>query len=107
MDPADTAVQLTVTDSSGDWIPPDSLHESAIEAWRQGMDVKVSLESLEHLDASALQILIALAASLQRDAHRLELANPPAALERWFSLAGATALLRPAPKAPTNAEVSS
>ena len=106
MDAVDKAVQLTVTESSGDWIPPDLLQEAAIAAWRKGTDVKVSLESVEHLDASALQILIALAASLQRDSHKLELIDPPAALERWFRLTGATAWLRPTSDASTPAEVS-
>jgi len=102
----DKAIKLTVTDSSGDWIPSDLLQDSALAAWRKGKNVKVSLESVEHLDASALQILVALANSLQRDSHKLELVNLPAALERWFCLAGATALLPPSCDGPTHAEVS-
>ncbi len=106
MDATDKVVQLTVTDSSGDWVAPDLLQDAALAALRKQMDVRVSLEAVEHLDASALQILMALGASLERDAHKLELIEPPPALERWFQLAGATALLHPGCDAPTSAEVS-
>lgn len=104
MNTVDKAVRISVTDSSGDWIPPDLLQDSALAAWRMGMDVTVSLESVEYLDATALQILIALATALERDLHKLELVNLSTALVRWFCLAGATSLLPPAIAVLTHAE---
>ncbi len=107
MDAAQTSTaRLTASDGSGNWISPDQLWTSALAIAREGGDVNVPLDGLEHLDASALQILLALAAELRRTGHNLELAGPQAALERWFEIAGAAALLRPASATPTNAEVA-
>jgi anti-anti-sigma regulatory factor len=52
-------------------------------------DVTVNLNNLDHLDASALQVLLALAAEQAKRGRILELANASAHLRQWFEFAGA------------------
>jgi anti-anti-sigma regulatory factor len=58
----------------------------------------------EHLDTSALQILLALDREQRQRGGQLRLENPSASLRRWFDYAGAGALL--GSTAPTGDRVS-
>jgi hypothetical protein len=41
----------------GDWMPVEELREAALKALGEGKDVTLNLKNVDHLDASALQIL--------------------------------------------------
>jgi anti-anti-sigma factor len=82
------AVSLDV-ERSGDWMPAEELREAALAALGQNRNVAADLGRLDHLDASALQILLALAAGLKSQGRRLELNNASAHLRQWFDYAGA------------------
>ena len=47
-------------DRSGDWMPAEELRAAALDALSQEKDVVLNLGNVDHLDASALQILLAL-----------------------------------------------
>lgn len=57
---------------------------------KTGHEVTVNLGKVDHLDASALQILLALDAEQQRQGRHLKLANASPHLRQWFEYAGAT-----------------
>jgi len=86
-------VHLTATESSGEWTPPDALREAALAILARDSKICVSLASVEHLDTSALQVLLALSAGVRGQDHTVELADVSPALRKWFGYAGATALL--------------
>ena len=73
----------------GDWLPAHELREAALNALETGHDVTVNLDKVDHLDASALQILLALDAEQKRQGRHLELANASPHLRQWFEYAGA------------------
>jgi anti-anti-sigma regulatory factor len=80
---------LIEAERAGDWMPVEELREAALVATQSGRDVTVNLDRIDHLDASALQILLALGAEQRKLEHKLELANVSANLRRWFEYAGA------------------
>jgi len=49
-----------VVERSGNWMPVEELRDEALKVLGEGKDVTLDLKSLDHLDASALQILLAL-----------------------------------------------
>jgi len=61
-----------------------------LSAVKTGHEVTVNLGKVDHLDASALQILLALDAEQQRQGRHLKLANASPHLRQWFEYAGAT-----------------
>ena len=73
---------------SGDWMPAEELRKAALAASGESKDVTVNLGKVDHLDASALQILLALDAKQKRQGHHLQLANASAHLRQWFEYAG-------------------
>jgi len=73
---------------SGDWMPAEELRKTALAASGESKDVIVNLGKVDHLDASALQILLALDAKQKRQGHHLQLANASAHLRQWFEYAG-------------------
>jgi anti-anti-sigma factor len=73
---------------SGDWMPAEELRTAALAASGESKDVIVNLGKVDHLDASALQILLALDAKQKRQGHHLQLANASAHLRQWFEYAG-------------------
>ncbi len=81
--------QLIEVERSGDWMPADELHASAVAAASAGSDVTLNLDRIDHLDASALQILLALDADLGKRGRKLELAKASPHLLKWFEFAGA------------------
>ena len=74
---------------SGDWMPAEELRKAALAASGESKDVTVNLGKVDHLDASALQILLALDAEQKRQGRHLHLANASAHLRQWFEYAGA------------------
>jgi ABC-type transporter Mla MlaB component len=84
---------LAATESTGEWIQSDQLREAALALLARDANVHLSLASVDHLDTSALQVILALSAGLKGKGHTLELADLSPALEKWFGYAGATALL--------------
>ena len=74
---------------SGDWMPADELRAAALAALEAGNDVSLHLGGIDHLDASALQILLALDAEQKVQGRHLELANAAPHLRQWFEYAGA------------------
>jgi anti-anti-sigma factor len=73
---------------SGDWMPAEELQRIALAASGESKDVTVNLSKVDHLDASALQILLALDAEQKRRGRNLQLANASAHLRQWFEYAG-------------------
>lgn len=74
---------------SGDWMPVEDLREAALAASGAGNDVTVNLDRIDHLDASSLQILLALDVEQKKRGTTLQLANPSPHLRQWFEFAGA------------------
>jgi anti-anti-sigma regulatory factor len=73
-------------------MPVEELREAALAALRDDCDLTLNLANLDHLDASALQILLALDREQKRNGRRLELDNLLPALREWFGYAGAAEL---------------
>ncbi|HUD74655.1 MAG TPA: STAS domain-containing protein [Terracidiphilus sp.] len=74
---------------SGDWMPVEELREEALKVLGEGKDVTLNLNSLDHLDASALQILLALDMEQKKQGRQLHLTNVSAHLRPWFDYSGA------------------
>jgi anti-anti-sigma regulatory factor len=74
---------------SGDWMPADELREAALAALPHGNGVTLNLDRIDHLDASALQILLALDTELKSQEQTLRLTHVSAHLLKWFEFAGA------------------
>jgi anti-anti-sigma regulatory factor len=69
------------------------LHERAVELRLAAGPVAVDCADVERLDASALQVLLALRVALLAAGRHLVLEHVPAALDATLRLAGAEALL--------------
>jgi len=81
---------VIAAERSGDWMPADELRETALAAVEAGRDVTLSLAGLNHLDASAMQIVLALDVEQKHRGRHLQLANVSPPLRQWFEYAGAT-----------------
>jgi ABC-type transporter Mla MlaB component len=55
----------------------------------EGADVTLNLDKVNHLDASALQILLALDTEQKKHGRHLHLANASSHLRQWLCFAGA------------------
>lgn len=75
---------------SGDWIPVEELRAEALVAVEARSDVRINLVGIDHLDASALQVLLAVGAEQEKRGQTLELTDASAHLLQWFHYAGAT-----------------
>ncbi len=82
---AETVVALA---RGGDWLPLEELRAVALSAAGERGGVTLNLEGVDHLDASVLQILLALAAERKKRGGALRLANVSPPLSRWFEYAG-------------------
>ena len=80
---------------SGEWLPPEELRAKALEAAQVASDVTIDLAEVDHLDASALQILLALARDRQEKGRALRLPNASPVLCQWFEYAGTSSYLSP------------
>ena len=70
-------------------MPAEELRAAALGAVEAGHDVTLHLGGIDHLDASALQILLALDAEQKRCGRQLEVTNTSPHLRQWFEYAGA------------------
>jgi ABC-type transporter Mla MlaB component len=75
---------------AGNWLPPEELLRLARSAADTGTDVTLSLGNLDHLDTTALQVLLALQAECRKHGKSLQLLHVSPALARWFACAGAS-----------------
>ncbi|MFY9853395.1 MAG: STAS domain-containing protein [Terracidiphilus sp.] len=73
---------------SGGWMSPEDLRESALTALSASSDVALNLQGIDYLDASALQILLALDVETKAREHNLQLTNASPLLRQWFEFAG-------------------
>lgn len=69
-------------------MPAEELRDAALGALEAGGDVTANLAKVDHLDASALQILLALDAEQKKKGRKLKLENASPRLRQWFDLAG-------------------
>jgi len=81
----DTVIHVT---RDGDWLPPQEFRAIALAAAPTDGNLTVSLQAVDHLDASALQILLALAVERKKQGKGLRLTDTSLALSRWFEYAG-------------------
>jgi anti-anti-sigma factor len=73
----------------GDWMPVEELREAALQALGEGKDVTLNLKNVDHLDASALQILLTLGMEQKKCGRRLDLIHVSSHLRQWFDYSGA------------------
>lgn len=74
---------------SGDWMPAEELQEAALKVLSEGKDVTLSLKNVDHLDASSLQILLALEMEQKKRGRQMDLINVSSHLRQWFDYSGA------------------
>jgi anti-anti-sigma regulatory factor len=74
---------------SGEWMSADELREAALAALLHGDDVTIDVDRIDHLDASALQILLALDSELKRRKQNIHIEKASPQLLKWFQFAGA------------------
>lgn len=74
---------------SGDWMPVEDLREAVLGALGTVGDLTLNLDRINHLDASALQILLALDTEQRKRGQNLHLVNASLLLRQWFDFAGA------------------
>ena len=72
----------------GDWLPLPEFFAAAQSAAEEQGNLTVNMQGVGHLDASALQILLALGAERKKQGRGLRLANASPALAKWFEYAG-------------------
>jgi ABC-type transporter Mla MlaB component len=82
---AETVINAT---RDGEWLPPEEFRAVALAAAQTDGDLTVNLQGVDHLDASALQILLALAGERKKRGRGLCLANASTPLSHWFEYAG-------------------
>jgi anti-anti-sigma regulatory factor len=71
----------------------DDLRVQAIDSAHAATDVTLDLATVDHLEASTLQIFLALAENQKKKGLHLHLVNASPLLRNWFHLAGASAYL--------------
>jgi len=69
-------------------MPPEELREAALAALSANVDVALNLHGIDHLDASALQIFLALDVEQKKRNRNLQLINASPRLRQWFEFAG-------------------
>ncbi len=69
-------------------MPPEDLRAAALAALSASGDVALNLQGIDHLDASALQILLALDTEQKKRGQNLHLASVSLHLRQWFDFAG-------------------
>ena len=88
---------VLVAQNSGQWLPAEDLKEMALKALAESRDISLDLSQIDHLDASALQILLALDLECKRAERVLHIENASPVLRQWFEYSGAVAALFPGP----------
>ena len=72
------------------------LHQAAQQLLDRSLNVTVVCEHVEHMDTSAVQILLALQSGLQHKGQRLRLTSASAQVQQLLDIAGVARLLLPA-----------
>lgn len=75
---------------SGEWMPVEELRDAALQAVAAGQNAAIDLDKVAHLDASALQILLALDVEQKKRGRTLQLRNASPGLRQWFEYSGAS-----------------
>jgi len=94
----DTAAAVPVArlhaGQAGGWMEASALRGWVMGQLGQGQppEMIIDLEGLEHLDASALQVLLAIGSEQKRRGGVLRLENVSAGMRQWFAWAGAAEL---------------
>lgn len=73
---------------SGDWMPSEEFLAAARAAAAEGADVTIDLHEVHHLDASALQVLLALDTEQKKQGRSLQLMDVSPQLRQWMEFAG-------------------
>ena len=84
----DLGAVIIAAERCGDWMPAGELREAALAALAGSCDVTFNLDKLDHLDASALQILLALDEEQRKRGRQLHVANVSPDLGKWFEYSG-------------------
>ncbi len=87
--PTEAVPTFIEVERSGDWMPVEDLLKAALAASLADNDVTVNLNGIDHLDASSLQVLLALDIDRKKRGKILQLASPSPHLRQWFEFAGA------------------
>jgi len=74
---------------SGDWLPADELRDKSLQLLDERTDVTLNLDKVDHLNASVLQVLLALDMEHKKQGRQLHLENASPSLRQWFAYAGA------------------
>jgi anti-anti-sigma factor len=93
----DAEVAEVALGRSGESMSAEELKKVVLEALAEGKDILLDLDQVNHLDASLLQILLALNVEQTKRGRDLQLANASQLLRQWFEFAGATSDFFPAP----------
>lgn len=72
-------------------MPAEELWKAAKAALNEGKDMTFNLDKIDHLDASALQILLALDAEQKKIGRHLQFERVSLNLRHWFEYSGAAA----------------
>ena len=75
-------------EQSGDWMPVADMMKTALDVLEQDKDVTLNVNNIDHLDASALQVLLALDAAGKNRGRHLDLINASQNLRQWFEYSG-------------------
>jgi len=82
--------QTTIeVERSGDWLPADELRDKSLQLLDERTDVTLNLGKVDHLNASVLQVLLALDMEHKKHGRQLHLENASPSLRQWFAYAGA------------------
>jgi anti-anti-sigma regulatory factor len=81
----ETVIHVT---RDGEWLLPEEFRVLALSAANAHGNLIVDLDGVDHLDASASQILLALAVERKRRGRGLGLENVSTHLSHWFEYAG-------------------
>ena len=85
-----TPERVTIdVESAGDWMPVEDMREAALKVLEQGNDLVLNLQNVDHLDASALQVLLAVDLEQKNRGRQLDLVNVSPNLRQWFEYSGA------------------
>ena len=70
-------------------MPVEDMREAALKVLEQGNDLVLNLQNVDHLDASALQVLLAVDLEQKNRGRQLDLVNVSPNLRQWFEYSGA------------------
>ena len=103
----DAEMRLALRGTVGVAAAPE-LRARALELAEDARDVTVACDEVEHLDATALQLLVALRRAVEARGGHFALSGVPDAVRHYLALAGLSGLAtaHPTPHSPSQPEVS-